>query len=145
MFSVIPTRWCWAFALSVLALDATRDALLAGAPASGVTLNDVPLGPVIGTGGGHYDPRPISTRYGTRTLVAAAKGSRVQAYVDGQPGPVVNAIPVTQSRPLPEGGAQGSPLFSPDEKRVADIVSLDNGKSAVVVDGTQSPIYDNVG
>ena len=112
----------------------------------GITLNAEPLGPVIGTGAGHYDPLPIITNGGGRTLVAAAKGSRVQAYVDGQPGPIVDSIPVTQSmRQQALGSTTGSPQFSADQKRVAYIVGLDNNKQAVVVDGTMGPAYDNNG
>ena len=109
-----------------------------------IALHATPLGSVTATGGGHYNPLPIITNGGTRTFVAVAKGSRVQAYVDGQPGPVVNAIPVTQTQPIAGFagiGTSGSPQFSADTKRVAYIVSLDNGKQAVVVDGTMSPAY----
>ncbi len=83
---------------------------------------------------------------GGGTLLAVAKGSRVQAYVDGQPGPVVNAIPVTQTLVQPKWGdsTNGSPQSAPrtDGARVAYIVDLDNNKHAVVVDGTMSPAYD---
>ena len=73
-------------------------------------------------------------------------GSRVQAYVDGQPGPVVNAIPVTQTLTQAQWGGctNGSPQFSADQARVAYIVDLDNNKHAVVVDGAMSPAYDQV-
>ncbi len=120
-------------------------AVLAQTPPPAITLNAVPLGQVVATGGNHYDPLPIITNGGARTLVAVAKGSRVQAYVDGQPGPVVDAIPVTQSHPTVGGGTDGSRQFSADLKRVAYIVGLDNGKKAVVVDATLSPAYGNVG
>src|SRR5205085_115856 len=110
----------------------------------GITLNMTPLGAVTATGGGHYNPLPIITNGGTRTLVAVAKGSRVQAYVDGDPGPTVNAIPMTQVQPIAGFagiGTSGSPQFSADQKRVAYVVKLDNGQQAVVVDATQSPAY----
>ena len=118
----------------------------APAGAGAIMLNAIPLGAINGTGGGHYSPLPVITNGGGRTFLAVAKGSRVQAYVDGQPGPVVNAIPVTQTLPQAKlgGCTNGSPQFSADQKRVAYIVDLDNNKHAVVVDGTMSPAYDQI-
>lgn len=124
-------------------------ALLQNSAAAGpgaLTLNAIPLGAISATGGGHYQPVPVITNGGGRTFLAVANGSRVQAYVDGQPGPVVNGIPITQTLTQPQwgGSTNGSPQFSADQKRVAYIVDLDNNKHAVVVDGTMSPAYDQV-
>ncbi len=121
--------------------------LNAPATPGSIMLNAIPLGAVTATGGGHYQPLPVITNGGGRTLLAVAHGSRVwQAYVDGQPGPVVNAIPVTQTLPQAQlgGCTNGSPQFSADQKRVMYIVDLDNNKHAVVVDGTMSPAYDQI-
>jgi uncharacterized repeat protein (TIGR03803 family) len=120
--------------------------LNAPVPAGAIMLDAVPLGSVTGTGGGHYNPLPVITNGGARTLVVVPNGSRVQAYVDGVAGPVVNAIPVTQAQTQAQlgGCTNGSPQFSADQKRVAYIVDLDNNKHAVVVDGTMSPAYDRV-
>ena len=125
---------------------ATIPGLNAPVPAGAIMLNAIPLGMVTATGGGHYQPLPVITNGGGRTFLAVAKGSRVQAYVDGQPGPVVNAIPVTQTLVQPKWGdsTNGSPQFSADQKRVAYIVDLDNNKHAVVIDGTMSPAYDQI-
>jgi len=114
------------------------------AASRGITLDLTAEGAVTATGGGHYDPLPIITDGGTRTFLAVPKGSRVQAYIDGQPGSLVNAIPVKQVQPMGKAagaGTSGSPQFSADQKRVAYVVGLDSGKQAVVVDATQSPEY----
>ena len=120
--------------------------LNAPVPAGAIMLDAVPLGSITATGGGHYNPLPVITNGGGRTLLVAPNGSRVQAYVDGVAGPVVNAIPMTQTLPQAQlgGCTNGSPQFSADQQRVAYIVDLDSNKHAVVVDGTMSPAYDQI-
>jgi len=109
--------------------------------APAIQLDVVPLGPLVATGGGHYEVAPLITKDGSRAVVVASKGSRVQAYVDGVPGPIVRDVRALQGTPI---SGSGSPAFSSDQKRVAYIVGLDGGKQAVVVDSTQSPAYDSV-
>jgi len=107
-------------------------------------LDAVLLGPLQGQVG-HYQPMPIVTQDGSRTILIGSQGSRVQAFVDGIAGPVVNEIPIQRPVKTPiTGTLRGSPVISADQQRVAYIVGLDNGKKAVVIDGTQSPAYDAV-
>jgi hypothetical protein len=111
-------------------------------PAPNVTLNSIPLGPLPKT----YSERESRMRItpdGSRVFVVASQGSRVQAVVDGQPGPLCRNIRV------PKGGGDSSksyglPPFSPDKLRCAYIAELDGGKECVVVDGVQSPLSDKV-
>jgi uncharacterized repeat protein (TIGR03803 family) len=130
------TRTFVAFAMIALS------PMVVAAPA--VTMDAVPLGPVQGETG-HYQPMPIVTKDGSRTILIGSQGSRVQAFVDGVAGSVVNEIPIQPAVPSAvDGSMHGWPTFSADQKRFAYVVGLDNGKKAVVIDGTQSPVYDGV-
>jgi len=93
-----------------------------------------------------------------RVFVIAAQGSRVQAIVDGVPGPLCRKLTWPWQRASVAVASYGSslgqwpnnipvpgpPPFSPDKKRVAYIIGLDQDKEAVVIDGIQSPAYDKV-
>jgi GYF domain 2 len=94
-----------------------------------------------------------------RVFVIAAQGSRVQAIVDGVPGPLCRKLrwPWQEASLAPASYGSslgrwsdntpvaGPPPFSPDKKRVAYIAELDAGKEAVVIDSVQSPVYDKIG
>ena len=111
----------------IAAATALPAAATGGAPPN-ITLTSVPLGPLP-----KQRENVIVTDDGSRVLVKAAQGSREQAIVDGVPGPLCRKIRF------------GNMAFSPDKKRVAYITELDQGKEAVIVDGVQSPVYENVG
>lgn len=116
----------------------------APAAAPNITLNSIPLGPWPKTQS-EMESRVAIPSDGSRVLVVASQGSRVQAIVDGQPGPVCRNIRWTardhdDSEPKPSAPAP----FSPDNQRVAYITELDGEKEAVVIDSSQSPAYDGV-
>ncbi len=113
--------------------------LNAPVPAGAIMLNAIPLGAINATGGGHYQPLPVDHQWWRkRTLLVVAKGSRVQAYVDGQPGPVVNGIPVTQTLPQAKlgGCTNGSPQFSADQRGTSSTTTNTLSWSAMM-----SPAY----
>src|SRR4051794_13272714 len=53
--------------------------LNAPAPAGAIMLDATPLGAINSTGGGHYQPLPVITNGGARTLLLVSNGSRLQA------------------------------------------------------------------
>jgi hypothetical protein len=121
---------------------------IAGAPATApsITLSSMPLGPLP-----KERERMLFSDDQTRLFVIATQGSRTQAIVDGVPGPLCRKLRWPYQRES-LGAASwshdirvpGPPPFSPDKKRVAYIMELDNDKQAVVIDGVQSPVYDKV-
>src|SRR6266550_8548662 len=49
--------------------------LNAPAPAGAIMLDAIPLGSIAATGGGHYQPLPVITNGGARTLLMVSNGS----------------------------------------------------------------------
>jgi GYF domain 2 len=119
----------------------------APATAPSITLTSMPLGPLP-----KERERMLFSDDRTRIFVIATEGSRTQAIVDGVLGPLCRKVRWQYQRES-LGAASwsnnvrvaGPPPFSPDKKRVAYIMELDNDKEAVVIDGVQSPVYDKVG
>jgi hypothetical protein len=122
--------------------------------ASTITLAAMPVGPLP-----KEREKIVFSDDLARVFVIAAQGSRVQAIVDGVPGPLCRKLrwPWQEASLAPASYGSslgrwsdntpvaGPPPFSPDKKRVAYITELDAGKEAVVIDSVQSPVYDKIG
>jgi uncharacterized repeat protein (TIGR03803 family) len=124
------------------------------ASAPTITLAAMPVGPIP-----KEREKIVFSDDLARVFVIAAQGSRVQAIVDGVPGPLCRKLrwpwqkaslaPASYGSSLGQWRdntpVAGPPPFSPDKKRVAYITELDAGKEAVVIDSVQSPVYDKIG
>ena len=104
-----------------------------------VTLTAVPLGKWPR----EQDKRIISSD-GKRTVLVVPNGSRVQAWVDGQPGPVCREVLWKPERTDAPQWAQPSLPISPDSKRVAYLAAMDEGGVCVISDATRSPVYKEI-
>lgn len=115
---------------------------LSGSPQ--ITINSIPLGPAPKTQS-EMESRVGMTEDGSRILVVASQGSREQAIVDGQPGPVCRRVRwATRDRTDSEPKNSVLPPFSSDNERVAYVMEMDGERESVVIDSVQSPTYAKI-